>query len=470
MTITANERLITGVFDAGYVQRREWMLYKIRPDHYPFNVPYNLTVASFDRELVQKVLDRIVERHEILRTTLKAVDGRLKQVVHSPESYPVHLSFFDIKDRPAKDKAEYVRGKITLLSHTPFNFEFGPLFRVAVFGLSPSEYLVHFVFHHLISDAQSINIFRNELGEIFRIISRNAANALPGITQYREQTCFENQLLDSSQGDPYRKYWSEVLSHGSPPLLLIHKDKREEYNMYFQLKCREVMEKISQLDAYDKRCIPSVIRRYRVEEAGQLRFIYTGDVFEKISRYRERGRNSLLSIFIAAILLAFYRSSGQTAFVFEVPASGRANKDFRQTMGWLTTGGPCYFDISGERSALSLLDYIDHQLYQLSKYCVYPPDAVGYNMDPPQGSRMPVFLTLTHTEDDPLPQKTGIVSHQTEDAGTYQDIAFFFVAGSRSIELSVIYNNMLFAPTQVEALVTEQLISMEELLTMALPD
>src|ERR1043165_7841620 len=100
MTITANERLITGVFDAGYVQRREWMLYKIRPDHYPFNVPYNLTVASFDRELVQKGLDRIVERHEILRTTLKAVDGRLKQVVHSPESYPVHLSFFDIKDRP----------------------------------------------------------------------------------------------------------------------------------------------------------------------------------------------------------------------------------------------------------------------------------------------------------------------------------------------------------------------------------
>ena len=64
-----------------------------------FNILHALRLTSaFDAAILERSLNEIVRRHEILRTTFAVVDGRYVQVV-APQS-TVHLRFDDLRALP----------------------------------------------------------------------------------------------------------------------------------------------------------------------------------------------------------------------------------------------------------------------------------------------------------------------------------------------------------------------------------
>ena len=85
-------------------QERIWRASEIRPGN-------EVTVRSYDIrgpvdvEILEDCFRYLVDRHEILRTTVAIVDGRPAQVVHS--TAPVGFSFFDVsaEDNP-RERAE----------------------------------------------------------------------------------------------------------------------------------------------------------------------------------------------------------------------------------------------------------------------------------------------------------------------------------------------------------------------------
>jgi hypothetical protein len=65
-----------------FAQQRLWFLQQLEPDS-PF---YNMTKAmqlsgTLNQNALQQALNTIVDRHELLRTTLVSVDGNPKQVI-----------------------------------------------------------------------------------------------------------------------------------------------------------------------------------------------------------------------------------------------------------------------------------------------------------------------------------------------------------------------------------------------------
>src|SRR6187399_1646991 len=148
------------IFDAGFVQVREWMLYKIREDHYPLNVVLSFESDRFDKDIFQSVIDQLIYRHEILRTTLQVIDGCLKQVIHHYGDYPVKAESFDVTGMGTAEKQRFLEDRKLLLACMPFNFEFGPLFRVSVFKLGDNRWEICWAFHHVIFDSYSASVFR----------------------------------------------------------------------------------------------------------------------------------------------------------------------------------------------------------------------------------------------------------------------------------------------------------------------
>ena len=74
-----------GVAAASFAQERVWELQNLLPELPFFNVLYALRVTSpCDAEVLERGINEIVRRHEILRTTFTAVDGRFVQVI-APE-------------------------------------------------------------------------------------------------------------------------------------------------------------------------------------------------------------------------------------------------------------------------------------------------------------------------------------------------------------------------------------------------
>lgn len=446
------------IYEAGFVQRREWMLYKIRGDHYPFNIHISFELDTFDPYLFQKVIDLIVEKHEILRTTLKVSDGGLKQIVHSSENFKIQYNFFDLTQKNEKEKLLFINDKKKVQFKLPFNFEFGPLFRVMIFAKNEKSFEVISVFHHVIFDNHSAKIFKKDAFHIWSLLNEDKSRHLYEENfQYRNYSSFENQLLATNLGDDYRKYWRNQLESPVYRLLIIDADKWDSYLKIHKGKISDVRRKVKQLPYHDERVIASVIRRYRAENAGTLKYIFKKATFVSICQVKNNINNNLLSLFIASLLKALQKLSGQEKFVFELPASRKMIGHFKNTIGWLVAGGICYFDLNGRDYIEDLLNYIDKQLYYLSRNCIYPVESIGYKQDIPIGSMIPVFLTLVELKDKQKKNENdeGIVSHIFEDSHCYQDLTIFIYLFGDSCNMEIVYNNFLISPNTAEVLSLE---------------
>lgn len=445
------------IHEPGFVQRREWMLYKIREDHYPFNVPVIFKMTAFESHLFQKTIDVLVEKHEILRTTLNLVNGRLKQVIHNPSDFPVKYTFVDFS-RNVTSKKETLIDQIKLWQHTtPFNFEFGPLFRITVFALEKNLFEVVIIFHHMIFDLHSLNIFQRDIASIWSILSSETVpNNLTTTDQYTRYSALENRVLDSELGDTHRAYWRTQLINGFHRLQIIEDKKWSTYFKNIVEKIKEVKKRVFALPFYDHRFIATVVRRYRPDTAGMLHYVYSHKTVKNILEFEKNSCSSLLSLFIASFVITLNKLSGQQLFLFDLVPSRKKNDGYENVIGWLSSNGICFFDINENKGLSSFLSYIDRQLFLLSSHSIYPYEVLDCESDFPIGCAIPVLLVILDgkkSEDKPI---TGIRTHELEYFTTYQDLSIFLTISENSCSVEINYNNFLIAPEMIEKLIFEQ--------------
>src|SRR5919112_139176 len=59
-----------------FAQQRLWFLHHLEPESAVYNVPVALRIkGDFDIAIFQRVVNEIVKRHEVLRTTYRMEDG-----------------------------------------------------------------------------------------------------------------------------------------------------------------------------------------------------------------------------------------------------------------------------------------------------------------------------------------------------------------------------------------------------------
>nr|WP_295874824.1 condensation domain-containing protein [uncultured Chitinophaga sp.] len=455
MGVTAKYQIV----NPGFVQVREWMLYKIREDHYPMNLTLVFYLDMFDVGLFRKAIDLIVKRHEIFRTTLRVTAGGLKQVIVDPEDFRPNFEYMDFSGVPSRESTLLIANKKLLLSNTPFNFEYGPLFRVAVFKKEAGCFEVSWVFHHVIIDSYSAGVFEAEIVRIWDALVQGNEHLVPDdIIKYQQYTAIEEDLLNTQAGDPYRAYWKSQLSQGLPRLQIIDQQAWNAYNRQHEEKVKEVKRRVAGLPFSDDRFIASVVRRYTYNQAGLVEFAYAADTFRQIQDFTGHYSSSLYTLFIAGFLMAMHKLSGQSLFAFDIPVTRRTDGICKKMIGWLASGGICYFDMAVSRKAESFLEYIDVQLFQLAKHCVYPFETVDCEAEIPIGSTVPVFLTLTKNDYDKEGDlsSSGILKHYSTGAACCQDMDIYLTTYGDVCHLKLVYNNSLLTPTTVEKLITEQ--------------
>src|SRR5437588_2524159 len=114
-----------------FSQRRVWFLDQLAPGTTSYNIHF---VAPFSAELDQEVLERslqaVIQRHEVLRTTFSSQDGEPMQMI-SPVSNVV-VRKMDLRGFSAEQQ-EVEASRITAEQvHQPFDLARGPLMRVTL--------------------------------------------------------------------------------------------------------------------------------------------------------------------------------------------------------------------------------------------------------------------------------------------------------------------------------------------------
>src|SRR5688500_16454372 len=117
--------------------------------------------GELERGALARSLDRIVARHEALRTTFPAVDGEPVQRIAPVEESAIRLVEHDLHAAP--DAEDGLRRLVQDDAGAPFHLEHGPLIRGRLVRMAPDDHVLLLTMHHIVSDGWSMGIFTREL-------------------------------------------------------------------------------------------------------------------------------------------------------------------------------------------------------------------------------------------------------------------------------------------------------------------
>src|SRR3954452_7387738 len=105
------------IFPASFGQQRLWLLQQLQPGSTAYVMPLVLRLSgSLSVAALQHALSRLVERHEVLRTTFFETEGVLYQQV--AEDQRVSLAISDVSEQPDPEGA--ARAQASALLAEPF--------------------------------------------------------------------------------------------------------------------------------------------------------------------------------------------------------------------------------------------------------------------------------------------------------------------------------------------------------------
>jgi acyl-CoA synthetase (AMP-forming)/AMP-acid ligase II len=203
---------------ASPAQDRLWTLQQAVPDLPFFNILYALRVTSaLDATLLERSLNEIVRRHEILRTTIRAAGGRQFQVIAPQLTVP--LAAHDLcKLQKSKREAAAHRLIQDELLHS-FDLARGPLVRARVIRLTDDEHLLLITMHQMIADGWSLGVMVDELAALYEAFSAGKTSPLPLLPiQYADFASWQRSWKSHPDVAAQLDYWREQL-RGLPPVL-----------------------------------------------------------------------------------------------------------------------------------------------------------------------------------------------------------------------------------------------------------
>ncbi|MGB7604620.1 MAG: amino acid adenylation domain-containing protein, partial [Lutisporaceae bacterium] len=267
-------------------QKRIYTLQQFEENNISYNMPMVMSLeGELDKIKLEETFDKLIKRHEALRTSFEIIDGEAVQVVHKEVSFKIEYTEAD-KEKAREIAAEFVKA---------FDLSKAPLLRVALTKIKDKEHILMIDMHHIISDGVSMGILTKEFMELY-----DGKELTELRIQYKDFAAWQNELFKSGEIKKEEEYWLKAFE-GEVPVLNMPTDYQrpsiqsfEGDNIGFELD-EELTGKLKQI----------------AKETGSTMYM------------------ALLSV--CNVLLSKY--SGQEDIVIGSPIAGRPHADLQNIMG-----------------------------------------------------------------------------------------------------------------------------------------
>ena len=126
-------------FPQSFAQQRMWFQNQLQLDSVAYNVPTVISIkGNLDREALRQSLEEIVRRHEILRTTFDIRQEQPVQIINATAT--VSLPVVDLNTFDPQKREDEIQKRALWEAQLPFDLLQGPLIRVTLLLLSPTEH------------------------------------------------------------------------------------------------------------------------------------------------------------------------------------------------------------------------------------------------------------------------------------------------------------------------------------------
>ena len=146
------------VYPVSSVQKMVYLSTQIEGGELSYNMPGILTLEGrMDMNRLQSAFQSLIQRHESLRTGFEMVRGELVQVIKPQADFSIE------RYKAADEQVEELFRNFV----RPFDLSQAPLLRAGLIELEQDRHVFMFDMHHIVSDGASMNIFVEELIQLY---------------------------------------------------------------------------------------------------------------------------------------------------------------------------------------------------------------------------------------------------------------------------------------------------------------
>ncbi|MFP2934233.1 condensation domain-containing protein, partial [Pyxidicoccus sp. 3LG] len=290
-----------GPVPLSFAQQRLWFLDQLQPGQALYNMPSALRLTGLvESAAFQRAFDELVRRHESLRTTFHVEGGEPFQFIHPATSGL--LQYMDLSALPPEQRQAEALRIATEDARRPFDLAAGPLLRVALVKLEPTEHVLLLNMHHSISDGWSMGVLVREVVTLYEAFRRGLPSPLPELpVQYADYSVWQRNWLRGETLQTQLGWWKEQLG-GAPHALEVPTDKPRPATLTHQGAAVSVH-------------LPSALA-------------------EKLDALARREGITPFMLLLAAFQTVLHRHSGQDDVLVGSPIAGRRHSETEGLIGF----------------------------------------------------------------------------------------------------------------------------------------
>jgi amino acid adenylation domain-containing protein len=207
-----------GDIPLSFAQQRLWFLDQLAPGNLFYNIPIAVRLeGTLDVQALERSLNEIVRRHEVLRTTFEAREGKPVQVIAPQLEVPLVMK--DLSHLAGREQDAAALQYVQAEARRPFDLEEGPLLRAQLLKLDRDAHVAVVTMHHIVSDGWSMGTLIEELSALYQAFSRGKGSPLPELPiQYADFARWQRAWLRGDVLETQLDYWREQLR--DQPLML----------------------------------------------------------------------------------------------------------------------------------------------------------------------------------------------------------------------------------------------------------
>ncbi|MES1243275.1 MAG: amino acid adenylation domain-containing protein [Acidobacteriota bacterium] len=352
-----------------FQQEQLWFLDQLDPGSAAYNQPSAIRLSGeVDESALLRALEEIVRRHEALRTTFHAEQGRPAQRVAPPGDFDVpvvDLSHVEEEDRPA-----LLRRLLSERAGRPMDLKNGPLVRATLFRVGPGERVLEVTLHHIVSDGWSMGVLVHELTTLYQAFRAGRPSPLPELpVQYADYAAWQRKTLDGEALERQIAWWRERLE-GAPAALELPADRP-----------RQAVQ----------------------TDRGAVRLMrYPRPLAEALKGLSERSGSTLFMVFLAVFQALVRRYTGRLDVVLGTDVANRTRPEIEPLIGYFGNQVVLRTDLSGDPTVAELLERARRTVLDAFAHQETPFPAVVEALQPERGlGRTPLFQVMLSLQKAP---------------------------------------------------------------------
>ncbi|MEG4815829.1 amino acid adenylation domain-containing protein [Microcoleus sp. K5-D4] len=308
-----------------FAQERLWFFDQLEPGN-PF---YNLCGAvritgQLNAETLMQSIEKIIERHEILRTAFAGGEKEQIQVIFEAKSFPLPL--IDLSERSPAEREKAAQKLSAEEAQLPFDLTQPNLLRAKLLRLSETEHTLLLSAHHIIFDGWSLGIFLRELAAFYEGLSnKNLASLPPLPIQYADFATWQRQQMQGEILETQLTYWKQQLS-GSAAVLNLPTD-------------------------FSRPAVQSY-------KGGRQLFELPEHLTEAIRQLSRREKTTFFMTLLAAFKTLLYRYTGQEDILVGSPMASRNSSETESLIGFFVNTLVLRTDLNGNPTFRELLSRV----------------------------------------------------------------------------------------------------------------